>query len=1131
MVSMSSERERLDAAIAALEAQRQVLGDAVAETALAPLRARLATLVEEPTVPPAADQTLRQATILFVDVAGSTKLSQKLSPEELHVILDGALAHCSAIVESHGGKVLQYAGDNLLAVFGADVAREDDPERAVHAGLAILADSRASDGNVNSRQSPANLVLRVGVHTGDVLLGGGVAAEGNVRGMAVNIAARMEQSAPMGAMRISHDTYRLIRGVFDVEVQPPIEVKGLDHALVTYVVRRAKPRAFRIATRGIEGVETRMIGRVGELQLLQDAFLRLCRERRPENILVVAEAGLGKSRLLYEFANWSETRPEVFYLFQGRANAQTQTQPFGLLRDVLAWRFQIADDDSMQIAKHKFEEALVPLLAVGDGADMAQAHAHVLGHLIGLDFADSRHVRGIQDDGKQIRNRGFHAAAQMFRRIAAPNGTPIVLQLDDLHWADDGSLDFLSYLDRANHDVPMMVLGLTRPSLFERRAELPFADAQRIDLAPLDNSSSQRLVEELLRKLPKIPDSLRELVARGAEGNPFYMEELIKMLVDEGAIETGGDSWMFHSNQLESSHIPKTLTGVLQARLDSLQPAEKLALQQASVIGSVFWDQALAAIDPPAPAALRALEWRELIVAHPDAGLEGVREYAFRHHLLHHVTYNTVLRRSRREFHGAAARWLAGLRGARANDFLGATAEHFSEAGDNASACEYYARAAEHAALRFALEGAMLYVEQAMARLEAHNLLLRWRLLDIRERALLMQGNRAEQRKAIDALQEVADAMNDDGRRADVAFRRSNIAGRTGDFRASEREAREAWALADRAGDVALSLRAQQRLAIAQCLLGDPVAGKALALSGLAAARTHGLRRAEAQFLNALCFIAVALNDVVANLELTEQELLIHRELANAQSECSALSNLGMAWILLGERTQARRYLEESIKRMDEVGNRQTMPFSLAGLSQLSLHERKPEAAVEYAQSALNTAVQMQDARAQASALCALGNAHLALGLLSAAASEFERAAALAATMGMPLAPDATAGRACVCIENGDSSGAVGMIEGLLSYLAAKGTLEGAEAPALVRLRCYHVLKYNDDPRAADVLAQVHAELQTTAAKLTDETLRRGFLDNIPEHREIMALWSAVCASATTERGAESCGADEQPLA
>ena len=217
MVLMSSERERLDAAIAALEAQRQVLGDAVAETALAPLRARLATLVTAPSVAVAAKQSLRRVTVLFLDVAGSTKLSQKLGPEDLHVVLDGALARCTAIVESHGGKVLQYAGDSLLAVFGADAAREDDPERAVHAGLAILADSRAPDRNVDPRHIPPRLTLRVGVHTGDVLLGGGVAAESSVRGMAVNIAARMEQSAPMGAMRISHDTYRLVRGVFDVE--------------------------------------------------------------------------------------------------------------------------------------------------------------------------------------------------------------------------------------------------------------------------------------------------------------------------------------------------------------------------------------------------------------------------------------------------------------------------------------------------------------------------------------------------------------------------------------------------------------------------------------------------------------------------------------------------------------------------------------------------------------------------------------------------------------------------------------------------------------------------------------------------------------------------------------------------
>jgi tetratricopeptide (TPR) repeat protein len=951
--------------------------------------------------------------------------------------------------------------------------------------------------------------VRVGVHTGEVLLGGGVAAVGNVRGMAVNVAARMEQTAPLGEMRISHDTYRLIRGVFDVEVQPQIEVKGLAHPLVTYLVRRAKPRAFRIATRGIEGIETRMVGRSAELEHLQDAFRRVCSERNPQNVLVVADAGLGKSRLLYEFANWSETRPEAFYLFQGRANPQTESQPFALLRDILAWRFQIADGDSMQAAKEKLEAALVPLLGADDGDEIARAHAHVLGHLIGLDYADSRYVKGIQEDGKQIRDRGFHAAAQLFRRLASRDGMPIVMQLDDIHWADDGSLSFLSYLGKVNHDVPMLTVGLTRPSLFERRNEPIFADALRIDLTPLDGSSSDMLVDELLRKLPEIPHSLRELITRGAEGNPFYAEELIKMLVDEGAIETSGDSWRIRPDQLESSHVPKTLTGVIQARLDSLLPAEKLALQQASVIGSIFWDRALAAIDPGAPAALRALERRELIVARPEAGFEGVREYAFRHHLLHHVTYGTVLKRNRRRFHGAAAAWLAGLGGARANDFLGTTAEHFSESGDNASACEYFARAAEHATRRFSLEAATLYLEQALAHLEGDELEQRWRLFDLRERVLRMQGKRAEQRNAIDSLQEVADALNDDRRRADVAWRRSTIAGRTGDFRASASEAQSAWALAERAEDVPLSLRAQQRLAIARCVLGDPVAGKALAQGGLTAARAHGLRQVEASFLNALCFIAVALNDVNANLELTQQELSIHRESANLQAEALVLSNLGVAWGLLGARRQARDCLEESLRKMNEVGNRQSMPYSLLGLSQISLHEGDFQAAMDHAQSAYDTAMKMQDARAQVSALCALGNSHLSMGTAAAGDSAFDRAATLAVEKGSVPALDATAGRAVALVALGKAREALRIIEDLLTHLATTGTLQNTDTPALVRLRCYQVLERNDDPRAVGVLAQAHAELQATAATITDETLRGGFLKNIPEHREIAALWNA----------------------
>ena len=362
-----------------------------------------------------------------MDVVGSTALAQRLDPEAISAVMDDALARGTAVVEAHGGKVLQYAGDNILAAFGADEAREDDAERAVRCGLALLELGKDLGAEVRAAHGHDGFDVRVGVHTGGVLLGGGVDADGSIRGIAVNIAARMEQTAPAGGLRISHDTYAQVRGMFEVEPQEPIAVKGVDEPIQSYLVLRAKPRSFRLGSRGIEGVATRMIGRDAELEALQDAFKRLFVERRLAAVSVVADAGIGKSRLLYEFAAWSDARPETFFIFRGRATPQTQGQPFGLLRDIVAWRFQIADDDSIDEARRKMEDGIVPLFVEDDGPDLAEGHAHLLGHLIGIEWRESRHVKGILDDPKQIRNRAFHAAAQLFRRIGRADGSPVVL--------------------------------------------------------------------------------------------------------------------------------------------------------------------------------------------------------------------------------------------------------------------------------------------------------------------------------------------------------------------------------------------------------------------------------------------------------------------------------------------------------------------------------------------------------------------------------------------------------------------------------------------------------------------------------------------------------------------------------
>ena len=1113
---MSTEQQQLEAGIQALEAQRALLGDAVVDASVAGLRAKLTALTAPPSPSPTpADpaQTLKQVTILFLDVVGSTTLAQQLDPEAVSAVMDGALARASQVVEAHQGKVLQYAGDNLLAVFGAGDVREDDAERAVRCGLVLLELGRVLGSEVQTAYDHPGFNVRVGIHTGGVLLGGGVDAEGTIRGIAVNIAARMEQTAPSGALRVSHDTYALVRGMFDVEPQPPLLVKGLDESVQSYLVLRAKPRSFHIGTRGIEGVATRMVGRDAEFVLLQQAFDRLFVERQLIMVTVVAEAGIGKSRLLYEFEAWSEARPEAFFVFRGRATPQTQSQPLGLLRDVLAWRFQIADDDTLEVAKAKFEQGIVPLFLHEDGADLAEGHAHVLGHLLGIDYSGSRHVRGILDDPRQIRNRALRAAAQVFRRLSVSGDRPVVLELEDLHWADEGTLDFLSELSELNRDVPMLVLALTRPALFERRAEWGGGVHQRIDLKPLDHSASRQLAGELLKCLPQAPAALSELVSERAEGNPFYMEELVKMLVDQGAIATTGTQWTLRPEKLLATQVPASLTGVLQARLDGLPGPERLALQEASVIGQVFWDQALAALDVQAPVALPALVRRGLTPPRLNATMDGMREYAFSHQILQEVTYATLLRRTKRGLHARAATWLAGLTGARASDFLGAAAEHFELAGESSQACAFFARAAEHAKARYAHDVALRHVVRAIALLDRstdsegpETLALRWRLLFVREHALNLQGHRAEQRAALDGLQRVADALDDDGRRSYAARRRSQLAMRTADPGAQEAAARQAMAFAERAGDVEARLHAQRLLADALGALGDLSAGEALARDGLAEARARGLRRVEGVFLNALSYIAGIKDDQVTGLSLDLQDLPIWRELGDPQGEAIALANVGGDWLWFGELTQARQCLEGALRLSRIVGARSLECGPLTDLSQVLRRQGDAAQALAVARTALDIAVHVQARDYEAQSLYRVGEAELALKHLEAAAAAFERAESVAAAIGHRIEHDAVAGRARVALAGSDITGAMALVERLLASPATTGALDGFDAK-LIMFTCHQVLASTGDPRAPALLDSAHALLQRRAATINDAALRQSFLTHISEHREILMAW------------------------
>ena len=1110
IASMSgTQQQQLEAAVAALQAQRAVLGDAVVDALVAAAQAQLAT---QTALPAQREQMLRQATVLFMDVTGSTPLSQHLEPEEFHALIDGVLSQGTEQVLAHGGKVMSYAGDNLIAVFGGTRAQEDAPEQAVRAALALRELGVALQQDVMKRFGHAGCHVRLGLHSGPVLLGGGVQAENTLSGLAVNVAARMEQTAPPGAIRISHAIYAQVRGVFDVEPQPAMPVKGLDEPMLTYLVQRAKPRAFRVSTRGIEGVETRMVGRERELGVLQDAFARLEQVHSPIVVTVVAEAGLGKSRLLYEFDNWAEAQPQPYTIFQARAHPQTLTQPYGMLREMLAWRFELTDDDTMEAAKTKLCEGISAWFADNE-LNHALSHAHLLGQLVGLDFGQSPHIAGIVSDARQIRNRAFHSGVELLRQVARRSNTPVVLQLDDLHWADDASLDFFTHVLRTANDVPMLMIRLTRPQLFERRPDQQANDVQgqRVELLSLSKEDSRRLANELLKRLHDIAPALRELVIGGAEGNPFYMEELVKMLIDQGAIDTSGEHWIINPDRLLSSQVPTSLSGVLQTRLNTLPATERLALQQASVIGMVFWDQALTALDPNAAPALQALVRRELVRVRPDAALDNMREYVFAHQILHQVTYETVLRRERRVLHARTADWLARLGGSRARDFLGATAEHYAQAGDPMHAAEFFVRAAEHAMAGYAHAATLAHVSSGLAQLAAANSsadsshqTFHWRLLQVREVTLSLLGQREEQRLALDALDAVANTLNDDRRRADVAVRRSRLAMRVAHYAQQETEARRAMTLAEQCSDHEIRLQGVRLLAVARMYQGDMAGATTLARSGLEQAQQRGFLPLMSLYWNTLSLLAGREGNLVAYMQALAASLALTREQGDKVREGVELGNRGGGWLALGMWDLAERDLQGALDITRMVGDRSGEGVQLIWLSHLALRRNDPIRALELARLGQSLIADTEATDFEILAGCILGEAALTLNRCDEAAQAFGRARASAETDDLPWQWDAQAGLARVALHQGLVDQAMDSLRAVLDRLGGGGTLEGADLPRLIELTCYRALVAAGDTRAITVLARAHEALQRQAQLITDTAWRQSFLECVPEHRALV---------------------------
>ena len=1095
--------EQLESAIAALEAQRSLLGDAVVDTGVAPLKERVAVLRAQVH---GHHQQRKAVSVLFMDIVGSTAMSRELDPEDIHVIIDGALERFSTLVVARKGRVLQYAGDSLLAAFGADDAHEDDAENAVHAGLAILDESKRLAVEVVASHGVA-FGVRVGVNTGPVLLGGGVDDEGSIRGITVNIAARMEQSAPEGTLQITHDTYRHVRGVFDVVEQPTAIVKGLDEPLRCYLVQRAKPRAFRVANRGVEGVECPMVGRGPELKRLTDTLEDTIEDSTLALITVIGDAGLGKSRLLLEFSNWLELQTHRVWRFEGRADAHGELRPFGVVRDVFCWRFSIEDSDPLPVARHKLIDALRPLFG-----DAAEEQGALLGQLIGLDFGDSPFISGIVADPKQIRDRAFNAATRWLRLLAQSD--PVLMQFEDLHWADGGSLDFINHVAQSCRDLPILMLCSARHALYERRPLWGSGQRnhERIELAPLSRRASRELANALLQRIDEPPAVLRELITGSAEGNPFYMEELTKMLIDDGVIVAGDENWQVVAERLARVHVPPTLIGVLQARIDALPALEKAALQCASVIGHVFWDEAMQRIDPTSAASLPPLMARELIFGRETTAFDGIHEHVFKHHALHQVTYESVLKRRKREQHRQVAEWLAAASGERIADHYGLIADHFEKAGDAASAVRYLRLAGEHASEAYASDAVLEYLGRASALASETDDAMHFDLLLLRSEALFRTGRSDELLATGQQLAAIAERLDDDARRAVAAGPLARHALARADFQSAAAFGERGVRWAEAARDPKAGLLAHATWVTALRALGRYPEALQQAERALTSAESLGNRAACLRIMSTLGGLSIDQRQFKAGRGYYHRCLRLARELSNRTQEANTLASLGDVERCLGNYPEAVALAESALVLYQEVGFKVFETLTQLNIATAKRLHGDVDGALQAASRGIEMARATGNPEALAAAAMTSGDACLAAGSLDDAARHFAEAQALYRKVGREMmAIESLAGMARVSRALGDARQAIDQVDAVLGYLDGGGTVDGTEDPLQIYLTCHHVLADAEVTRASEILAIGHALLMRQLESL-DPSERRGLLERVPSHRELLRAFDATAS-------------------
>jgi ABC-type oligopeptide transport system substrate-binding subunit/class 3 adenylate cyclase len=637
----------------------------------------------------------KPVTILFTDIVGSTALAEKLDPEEWKEIVSEAHRRVSQAVYQYEGTIAQLLGDGVLAFFGAPVTHEDDPIRAVHAALDIQQAIGKYAGELKGCVD--DFQMRIGLNTGTVVVGS-VGSDLHMEylavGDAVNLAARLQSAAQPGKVLISKSTARKVKAIFDLQDLGEISLKGKAEPVAVFEVIKSK--AVPGSGRGFEELYSPLVGRSCELGGLREALEALVKGHG-QIVTIIGEAGIGKSRLVEEARREGPGSQGAAHWIEGRALSYGQTLSFWSITQLIYNDLGLSDGDPEVRVRAALKRRLNDLFG---GKDIEVLP--YLAQLVGVRLEGELAERLRQLDGETLKRQTLLSISQYFQRLAEKQPTAAVFE--DLHWADSSSLEALEELLAVTDRAPLMLVLLAR---LERehgswrikvRAETDFSHRYtEILLKPLSSKEQNRLVDNLLA-ISDLPESIRQLILAHSEGNPFYLEEILRSLIDQGAILREGEKWRA-TRDLTDISIPETLEGVLLSRIDRLQEDVRRTLQLASVIGKSFLYrllEAIAAAEQQLDQHLAQLQRADLV---REKTILPELEYMFKHSLTQEAAYNSLLLERRREFHRRVGEALEQLFADRREQYLGLLAHHFEAAGEHARAVGYLIQAGDRARL------------------------------------------------------------------------------------------------------------------------------------------------------------------------------------------------------------------------------------------------------------------------------------------------------------------------------------------------------------------------------------------------------------------------------------------------